>query len=49
MSLAPMRWRSRSRTTYGHGLAEYYHQVDTMQRELDWMTKYTLGSQKIVP
>ena len=33
----------------GHGLAEYYHQVDKMQRELDWMTKYTLGPQRVVP
>jgi dipeptidyl aminopeptidase/acylaminoacyl peptidase len=31
----------------GHGLGEYYHQIDKMQRELDWMTKYTLGSQKV--
>jgi len=33
----------------GHGLGEYYHQVDKMQRELDWMTKYTLGPQRVVP
>jgi dipeptidyl aminopeptidase/acylaminoacyl peptidase len=33
----------------GHGLAEYYHQIDKMQRELDWMTKYTLGPQRVVP
>jgi dipeptidyl aminopeptidase/acylaminoacyl peptidase len=33
----------------GHGLAEYYHQLDKMQREYDWMTKYTLGPQKVVP
>ena len=33
----------------GHGLAEYYHQLDKMQREYDWMTKYTLGSQKVLP
>jgi dipeptidyl aminopeptidase/acylaminoacyl peptidase len=33
----------------GHGLAEYYHQLDKMQREYDWMTKYTLGAQKVVP
>ena len=31
----------------GHGLGEYYHQIDKMQRELDWMTKYTLGQQKV--
>jgi len=33
----------------GHGLAEYYHQMDKMQRELDWITKYTLGSQRPIP
>ena len=33
----------------GHGLGEYYHQIDKMQRELDWMTKYTLGAQRVVP
>ena len=33
----------------GHGLSEYYHQLDKMQREYDWMTKYTLGAQKVVP
>ena len=33
----------------GHGLAEYYHQLDKMQREMDWMTKYTLGQQRVVP
>ncbi len=27
----------------GHGLSEYYHQLDKMQREYDWITKYTLG------
>jgi dipeptidyl aminopeptidase/acylaminoacyl peptidase len=34
----------------GHGLGEYYHQLDKMQREYDWITKYTLGSPKpVVP
>ena len=33
----------------GHGLAEYYHQLDKMQRELDWITKYTLGPQRVIP
>jgi len=33
----------------GHGLAEYYHQLDKMRREQDWITKYTLGSQRVVP
>jgi dipeptidyl aminopeptidase/acylaminoacyl peptidase len=33
----------------GHGLAEYYHQLDKMQREYDWITKYTLGTTKPVP
>lgn len=27
----------------GHGLSEYYHQLDKMQREYDWIVKYTLG------
>ena len=27
----------------GHGLSEYYHQLDKMRREYDWITKYTLG------
>ncbi|MDQ6830553.1 MAG: S9 family peptidase [Gemmatimonadota bacterium] len=26
----------------GHGLGEYYHQLDKMQREYEWITKYTL-------
>jgi dipeptidyl aminopeptidase/acylaminoacyl peptidase len=33
----------------GHGIGEYYHQLDKMNRELDWMTKYTLGPQRVVP
>ncbi len=33
----------------GHGLSEYYHQIDKMQRELDWITKYTLGPQRVIP
>ena len=33
----------------GHGLGEYYHQMDKMQREYDWITKYTLGNTKPVP
>ena len=28
----------------GHGLGEYYHQFDKMQRELEWISKYTLGA-----
>jgi len=27
----------------GHGLSEYYHQLDKMQREANWITTYTLG------
>jgi dipeptidyl aminopeptidase/acylaminoacyl peptidase len=27
----------------GHGLSEYYHQLDKMRREYDWITQYTLG------
>ncbi len=26
----------------GHGLGEYYHQLDKMQREYEWITRYTL-------
>lgn len=34
----------------GHGLAEYYHQLDKMQREYEWITKYTLGrTASVVP
>ena len=33
----------------GHGLGEYYHQLDKMQRERDWIAKYTLGTQRVVP
>ena len=29
----------------GHGFSEYYHQLDKMGREMDWISKYTLGSQ----
>jgi dipeptidyl aminopeptidase/acylaminoacyl peptidase len=28
----------------GHGISEYYHQKDRMQRIYDWVTKYTLGT-----
>lgn len=28
----------------GHGISEYYHQKDRMQRIYDWVTKYTLVS-----
>jgi dipeptidyl aminopeptidase/acylaminoacyl peptidase len=28
----------------GHGIQEYYHQKDRMQRIYDWVTKYTLAS-----
>jgi len=27
----------------GHGITEYYHQKDRMQRIYDWVTRYTLG------
>ena len=27
----------------GHGLGEYYHQIDKIRREYDWIAKYTLG------
>lgn len=28
----------------GHGFSEYYHQLDRMQRQHDWITRYTLGA-----
>lgn len=28
----------------GHGFTEYYHQMDKMKREFDWISKYTLGT-----
>ena len=28
----------------GHGITEYYHQKDRMQRIYDWVTRYTLGT-----
>jgi dipeptidyl aminopeptidase/acylaminoacyl peptidase len=27
----------------GHGLREYYHQLDRLQRQYEWITRYTLG------
>jgi dipeptidyl aminopeptidase/acylaminoacyl peptidase len=33
----------------GHGLGEYYHQLDKMQREYDWISKYTLGNRAVTP
>lgn len=27
----------------GHGLTEYYHQLDRMKREYEWMARFTLG------
>ncbi len=28
----------------GHGFSEYYHQLDRMQRQHDWIVRYTLGA-----
>lgn len=28
----------------GHGLGEYYHQIDKIRREHAWLTRYTLGN-----
>jgi dipeptidyl aminopeptidase/acylaminoacyl peptidase len=28
----------------GHGIAEYYHLLDRMRRDYDWITRYTLGA-----
>jgi dipeptidyl aminopeptidase/acylaminoacyl peptidase len=33
----------------GHGLTEYYHQFDKMQREMEWISRYTVGTGKVVP
>jgi dipeptidyl aminopeptidase/acylaminoacyl peptidase len=33
----------------GHGLSEYYHQFDKMQREMEWISRYTVGTGKVVP
>jgi dipeptidyl aminopeptidase/acylaminoacyl peptidase len=30
----------------GHGFSEYYHQLDRMKRQYEWITKYTLGEGK---
>ena len=27
----------------GHGLAEYYHELDRMRRQYEWITRFTLG------
>ena len=32
----------------GHGFGEYYHQLDRMKREYEWIAKYTLAS-KVIP
>ena len=31
----------------GHGLSEYYHQVDRMKREYEWIAQHTLGAQRV--
>ena len=28
----------------GHGLSEYYHQMDRMKREYEWLARFTLGN-----
>ena len=28
----------------GHGLREYYHRLDRMQRQYDWIVTHTLGA-----
>lgn len=30
----------------GHGLSEYYHQLDRLKRQYEWITRYTLGDGK---
>ena len=32
----------------GHGFGEYYHQIDKMKREFDWISKYTLGTKSVL-
>jgi dipeptidyl aminopeptidase/acylaminoacyl peptidase len=29
----------------GHGLQEYYHQLDRLRRQFEWITRYTLGAE----
>ena len=31
----------------GHGFTEYYHQMDRMKREYEWISRYTLGSRVV--
>ena len=31
----------------GHGLGEYYHQIDKIRRENEWLTKFTLGNKVV--
>jgi dipeptidyl aminopeptidase/acylaminoacyl peptidase len=30
----------------GHGFSEYYHQLDRLKRQYEWITRYTLGEGK---
>jgi len=46
--------RNRGKTTElvfypreGHGLQEYYHQMDRMKREYEWISRYTLGAKAL--
>ena len=32
----------------GHGFSEYYHQMDKVRREFDWINRYTLGAPRSV-
>ncbi|MBI1810214.1 MAG: S9 family peptidase [Gemmatimonadetes bacterium] len=31
----------------GHGFQEYYHQLDRMKREYEWISRYTLGAKTV--
>ena len=31
----------------GHGFTEYYHQMDRMKREYEWISRYTLGGRVV--
>jgi len=33
----------------GHGFSEYYHQIDKMKREFDWIDKYVGGTRAVQP
>jgi dipeptidyl aminopeptidase/acylaminoacyl peptidase len=32
----------------GHGFTEYYHQIDKMRREYEWIARWTLGANAVL-